>query len=349
MKSTIRAFIAIEISHDVSARAKRAIQPLRDAFPDVKWIEEDAFHLTLKFLGANVPTNEIHQIVAATQKACNDVEPFDLVFESLGAFPEIGNPRTLWIGVSEGTQQLCKLARRIDEELALLGYPQDWREFSPHITIGRTRLKDRGATGRMQRNKRVSQPAVDNSDESDSTNYVSLSRLISERANLSFGTTSVDCVILYSSELDRAGASYDELAEIPLAPIGSERKKNAPFQPNMYDDPDAVVDQDDIDVRLTSQIDATLDVAALDAEVEDELRAICGDAFVDNPFKDEEKTVHRKKTSRTPKSKSSPPTSKRALPEPEELDDFDLAEFEKTMAQETGKGDQGRFSKRCGK
>ena len=49
MKSTIRAFIAIDISPDVSARARKAIEPLRRAFPDVKWIEEDAFHLTLKF------------------------------------------------------------------------------------------------------------------------------------------------------------------------------------------------------------------------------------------------------------------------------------------------------------
>lgn len=344
MKSTIRAFIAIDISPDVSARARKAIEPLRRAFPDVKWIEEDAFHLTLKFLGANVPTNEIHKIVAAVQIACNDVEPFELVFKSLGAFPDVGNPRTIWLGVAEGTPQLCRLARRISEELELLGYPHERSEFSPHITVGRTRLKDRDNAQPRKLKNHVS-PRSNPEDDRDPTNYISLSRLISERANLTFGASVVESVVLYSSELDRTGASYDALAEIPLAPLGSDSQKNAPFQPKLYDDPSFKVDEEALDKHLPESLDSTFDIGALDAEVEEELRAICGDAFVELPS-NRSNRLRASHISRAIPSQREVPTVKPTLPEPVDLDDVDLSEFEKTMAKEINSAPSKRIVKR---
>ena len=81
MKSTVRAFVAIEISLDVRRVAKKKLAPLQREFPDVKWIDDDNFHVTLKFLGPNVPVVELHKLIAALKRACRSVEQFDLVFD----------------------------------------------------------------------------------------------------------------------------------------------------------------------------------------------------------------------------------------------------------------------------
>ena len=65
MNSTIRAFIAVDISPAIRSQVQKALKPLQNAFPDVKWVDDENFHVTLKFLGPNVPTTELHLLIAA--------------------------------------------------------------------------------------------------------------------------------------------------------------------------------------------------------------------------------------------------------------------------------------------
>ena len=199
MKSTVRAFVAIEISLDVRRLAKKTLAPLKRAFPDVKWLEDENFHVTLKFLGPNVPVVELHKLIAALKRACRGVEQFDLVLEGLGAFPNASAPRTLWIGVTDGVDELRELAARIDEEFEKLGYPVEGRAFSPHLTIGRARRRDR-----------------DDAQGADAT----LADEIEKFGDFYWGCCPVDRVILFSSELERYGAKYEPLASVELAPLG---------------------------------------------------------------------------------------------------------------------------------
>ncbi len=210
MKSTVRAFVAIEISLDVRRVAKKKLAPLQREFPDVKWIDDDNFHVTLKFLGPNVPVVELHKLIAALKRACRSVEQFDLVFEGLGAFPDATNPRTIWIGVTDGVDELRDLATKIDVEFGKLGYPVEGRAFSPHLTIARSRRRDRGDnSARDSRN-------VDDHRE----NVATLADRIDDFSDFYWGCCPVDRVVLYSSELERNGAKYEPLASIELAPIG---------------------------------------------------------------------------------------------------------------------------------
>ncbi len=257
MKPTVRAFIAVEISPSIRNEARKTLRPVMQAYPNVKWVEEENFHVTLKFLGT-VPTTELHRVVAAVERGCRKFEQFDLVFEGVGAFPNAESPRSIWIGVREGAREIRELARRVEAELAELGYPPENREFTPHLTLGRARQKDResGAEG-------------------------GLGRMIFERSNVFFGSSPVDAVIVYSSELSRDGAKYEPLAEIPLSPIGVDDEEAF--------DPKALDDEADAALRAASQIefagqfqekiDANFDVDALDADVEAELRQICGADF----------------------------------------------------------------------
>ncbi len=80
---------------------------------------------------------------------------------------------------------------RIERALEKLGFRREARRYQPHLTIGRVR---RGG------------PAVGE-----------LGKLIREHADVEIGRTRVSELIVFSSQLDRSGPTYDALARTPLA------------------------------------------------------------------------------------------------------------------------------------
>ena len=191
MKSQLRLFAAIEIAPQVRSKIARYLNSHVTDLKRIKWVTPDQFHLTLKFLG-DVPQTEIHHVIRAIQNACARSEPFDLVFEEIGAFPSAESPRTLWVGVSEGVEESTDLAEAIDGELAEIGYPRESRRFTPHLTIGRVKksVPDGGA-------------GLD-------------AFLLPAKGPSFFGVSSVTSVTLFSSELSRGGPKYEPLAEFDL-------------------------------------------------------------------------------------------------------------------------------------
>ena len=307
MKPTVRAFIAVAISPMIRNEARKTLRPIIEAYPNVKWVEEENFHVTLKFLGT-VPTVELHRVVAAVERGCRKFEQFDLVFEGVGAFPNADSPRSIWIGVREGAREIRELARRIEAELAELGYPAENREFTLHLTVGRARQKDR-----------------------ESGFEGGLSRMIFERSNVFFGSSPVDAVLVYSSELERGGAKYDVLAEIPLSPIGVDDEEEA-FDPKALDDEADAALRAEAQVEFAGQfqekIDANFDVDALDADVEAELRQICGAGFVKRS-KNQKSSGGRRPGSQGGRGQgaSSKPVAPPKFDDVPELDDVDFADF----------------------
>lgn len=281
MKSHVRAFVAIDIAPSVRAQARKALRPMMKSFPNVKWVDNDNFHVTLKFLGPNVPTNELHNVIAAIQRACRNFEQFDLVFEGMGAFPDSSNPRTIWIGVSDGVNELRTLAKRIDEEMEKIGFPSENRQFSPHLTVGRTRQRDRNEGEFASKTQRSSETnRGTQKEEFEPGAFSPLARMLYDCSNVFFGSSPVDTVTLYSSELERNGPKYEPIAEIELAPLGSvDVQTPQRFDVKDFDDPDFSIDENEMEGQLPEVLDTKLDIDALDAEVEDELRAICGDKF----------------------------------------------------------------------
>lgn len=194
MKSVVRCFIAAEIAPSVRSEIDKTVRVLAERVPSIKWVRPDQFHLTLKFLG-DVATVELHQVIRAVESACREIEPFDLFFEQLGAFPDTDRPHTLWVGLSEGLDETRTLAQSIETALVRLDFPKERRLFMPHLTIGRVR---QGAP-----DPRLSQ----------------LAPLLAELRERSFGASEVDAVTIYSSELSRRGPKYDVLAEIDLKTV----------------------------------------------------------------------------------------------------------------------------------
>ena len=186
---SIRTFIAIELSPSVLSRARDLIKVLQAADVKATWVKPQHMHMTLKFLG-DVPDNEIPEVCNLVKQAVSELPAFELVFRGCGAFPTLANPRTVWIGVDEGAEELTIVHQAIDIALKKLRFPRETRRFQPHLTLGR--IRESGlAVGE-------------------------LSRLIAEHADFDGDLSVVDEVVTFASFLDKSGPSHDAMGRAEL-------------------------------------------------------------------------------------------------------------------------------------
>jgi RNA 2',3'-cyclic 3'-phosphodiesterase len=188
----IRTFIAVELSGTVIARAQEAIRLLKTSGAEVGWVDRAQMHLTLKFLG-NVTEIETPEICRVVAEAAAGVEPFEIVFRGLGAFPRVSEPRTIWLGIDQGQGELLELHAAIEEALKKeMGFGKENRKFHPHLTLGRLRKE--------------SDPAREE-----------LARLIQENATFDGDLTVVEEVVTFASFLGRQGPTHESMGPASLA------------------------------------------------------------------------------------------------------------------------------------
>src|SRR5688500_9053956 len=121
MASQVRTFIAVEITSGIRARAKKLIEQFARTSADVKWVEPENLHLTLAFLG-EVPVLEIPEICNTAAASIGDFEPFDIEVQGVGAFPDLRRPRTIWLGVGQGAEEMIALHDTLQAGLVKLGF-----------------------------------------------------------------------------------------------------------------------------------------------------------------------------------------------------------------------------------
>lgn len=179
----VRTFVAVELTPEIRGRANQLIGKLRRIVADVRWVEPENLHLTLKFLG-EVEVLEIPRVCAAVAAAVEDFSPFELEIVGAGAFPDLVRPRTVWLGVGEGTDGMVALHERLQAALAPLGFREEGRRFRPHVTLGRVR---------------------------DSEEDSRFTQAFAELGDYSAGGMIVGDVTIFSSELSRQGSKYEVL------------------------------------------------------------------------------------------------------------------------------------------
>lgn len=133
----MRLFVAVNLPEETRRSARAATRTLRESPLPVKWVDEDALHVTLKFLG-EVATGDADAIGRALTDAVRTVKPFELGLGGLGAFPDGERPRVFWLGV-ERHPALELLANDVERALAPLGYESELKPFQPHVTLGRAK------------------------------------------------------------------------------------------------------------------------------------------------------------------------------------------------------------------
>ena len=191
--SVLRAFIAIEFPAHVCDAIQKQTVRLRQTLGDdlIRWVPTQNMHLTLKFLG-DTATSYLDFLKQLLIREAESHPQFDLQLGGLGAFPTSRRPRLLWIGIHAPTD-LVSLQRGIETGASRLGYEQEERAFSPHLTIGRVRPN-------------ISPPELQKIHAALDT--IQLGNI---------GTARVDSIHLFKSDLQPGGSIYTKLFSAPLS------------------------------------------------------------------------------------------------------------------------------------
>ena len=188
----MRLFVAVEIDTAVARRLAELSEKLRDRAraraprARITWVPADRLHFTLRFLGE--VDDQRGAAIAAVLAPPLTVAPFDMRVGGVGAFPESGAPRVLWVSLAEGGEALRQIERELSARLATCGVPRDARPFRPHLTLARVR-----------------EPAGLRSGP-----------LFDGVGDLNFGASRVDAITLFESRLSPKGPSYRALQRTAL-------------------------------------------------------------------------------------------------------------------------------------
>lgn len=135
----MRTFIAIPIPQDIREMALGIRNNLEAIGADVKWVEEENFHITMKFLG-EVDQDLVNNIYVHLNTISENFHSFALKVKGIGFFPNANQPRVIWLGINGELDKANLLGEKIDTYLIEEGFePEKKRSF--HLTLGRIRSK----------------------------------------------------------------------------------------------------------------------------------------------------------------------------------------------------------------
>ena len=132
----MRTFVAIEVDDKDILQKIRSVQESTSfkASP----IRIDQIHFTLQFLG-EIDEEKCEKVKDMLRTIT--FSQFDLSLKGVGGFPNLKNPRVIWIGADKkGAEKLIELAKEIEMKLTLLGFEKD-KKFKPHLTVLRVKHK----------------------------------------------------------------------------------------------------------------------------------------------------------------------------------------------------------------
>jgi 2'-5' RNA ligase len=132
----VRCFLAIPLAAPALGAAQRLQAGLRERVGGVRWARPETLHLTVHFFGEIDPSRAAIAASSVVPVAARTA-PFDLELGRLGAFPEGGTPRVLWLGLTHEAPELSAFASGCHEALRGEGFDVESRPYRPHCTLGR--------------------------------------------------------------------------------------------------------------------------------------------------------------------------------------------------------------------
>jgi len=129
----MRVFIAIELPENIKEELEKLVISLKRSISNVKWVEKENFHITLRFIG-EVDKDKVLQIEKILDEVGSRFSPFEAELSGLGKFPHV-----LWVGIEKGNNILKDIAYAIEGSLLREGFQPSDKLFSPHITLGRVK------------------------------------------------------------------------------------------------------------------------------------------------------------------------------------------------------------------
>ncbi|MBI4043946.1 MAG: RNA 2',3'-cyclic phosphodiesterase [Candidatus Diapherotrites archaeon] len=182
-QNTLRTFLAITPPPLIQAGIEHTYGPLLDPFA-LKRPQKGQFHITLAFLG-KIPRKKVPGIIKKLQ-VLRETQAFNITLQGMGAF----STRVIWMGVSQGTEELHALHENTCRALNLRV-----KKFHAHLTLAR--------------NRHLAQKAFKETVE----------RLSEKEFNQAFQAKGIN---LMESTLTPTGSTYAECTFIPFKELPAE-------------------------------------------------------------------------------------------------------------------------------
>ena len=184
----MRLFVSIDLPDEFADEVEQVQEHFADA-SGLSFTDPEQAHVTVKFLG-EVNRGQLPRVKNALRRAVGEagVEPFEATYEGLGVFPSLGYIQVVWLGVSEGGEEMTSLHEAVEDEVTKLGFDPEDHDFTPHVTLAR--MEHAGGKELVQENVEELEPTV--------------------------GTTEVGEIRLTESELTAEGPEYSTVESYSL-------------------------------------------------------------------------------------------------------------------------------------
>ncbi|MFA5622296.1 MAG: RNA 2',3'-cyclic phosphodiesterase [Thermovirgaceae bacterium] len=137
----VRCFVCVELDGSVREKLSRWVSHFKKMMPEIRWVREDAYHITLKFCG-EIPYTLLYKLESTLEHGLSlkKTRPFPLELAGIGAFPGLRRPRILWAGIGGEDYLVQRLAAIVERAAVAAGMEKDKRPFHPHVTLARIPL-----------------------------------------------------------------------------------------------------------------------------------------------------------------------------------------------------------------
>lgn len=213
----VGARVSVATANALAGCAETLARRARDAGVDLRWVAPASYHVTLQYLGwTGVET--IGAIRDALAAACAGEPRLTFRTTRLGGFGSLDKATVLWAGIDDPTA-LARLAGKVADAMAGLGFQREARPYHPHVTLARLR------EARAIRD------------------------VVLPMAEQMFGDTRIDAVTLFESETKSTGSVYSEVAKIAFSqpqngPSEREKRQTGALERGTPERPDDTMTDD---------------------------------------------------------------------------------------------------------
>jgi 2'-5' RNA ligase len=144
---------------------------------DVKWVEKDNLHVTVKFLG-EVEEPFLEDIFRISDEISSLFKTFNFEIQGISGFPKKEFARVLFFAINDVNRNIENIMRELDKSFEKYHFKRE-ESYVPHITFGRCR-----------------------------TNYLNLSEFKFEDFSFSVGAFGIT---VFESVLTKNGPIYNEV------------------------------------------------------------------------------------------------------------------------------------------
>jgi 2'-5' RNA ligase len=140
----MRTFLCIPVNPGLRQALAKVSEDLRRSVSvPTAWVRPENLHVTIRFLGEIEPMLTV-ELETICREITEEILPFDLSIDRLGAFPSSARPRVLWAG-GDAPPAFSELSAALNRELGSLGFPEERKETVAHITLARLKGPDDGS------------------------------------------------------------------------------------------------------------------------------------------------------------------------------------------------------------